>query len=124
MPARRRVRRSTIARCRAIQICARPATRKSGSPNRLPMRSNCASPARFRQARDPRRVAMPRLFTALELPSDVAAALALTRGGLFGARWIGPENYHITLRFIGDIDARLADEVADALDDVSRMRAP
>jgi 2'-5' RNA ligase len=67
---------------------------------------------------------MPRLFTALELPSDVAAALALSRGGLFGARWIDPENYHITLRFIGDIDARLADEVADALDDVSRMRAP
>jgi len=67
---------------------------------------------------------MPRLFTALEVPSDVAAALALSRGGLFGARWIDPENYHITLRFIGDINARLADEVAESLEDVSQMKAP
>jgi 2'-5' RNA ligase len=67
---------------------------------------------------------MPRLFTALEVPDGVRAALALARGGLFGARWIDPENYHITLRFIGDIDARLADEVAAALDEVRRAPAP
>ena len=65
---------------------------------------------------------MPRLFTALELPGDVRAALALSRGGLPGARWIDPEDYHITLRFIGDIHARLADEVAAALDEVRRAR--
>jgi 2'-5' RNA ligase len=63
---------------------------------------------------------MPRLFTALEVPSDVGFALALSRGGLVGARWADPENYHITLRFIGDIDARLADEVVQSLDEVSR----
>jgi RNA 2',3'-cyclic 3'-phosphodiesterase len=67
---------------------------------------------------------MPRLFTALEVPSDVGSALALSRGGLVGARWIEPENYHITLRFVGDIDARLADEVVEALDDVSRGSVP
>ena len=60
---------------------------------------------------------MPRLFTALEIPQDVGAALALARGGLFGARWIEPEDYHITLRFIGDIDARLADEIVAAFDE-------
>ncbi len=65
---------------------------------------------------------MPRLFTALQIPDDVADALALTRGGLFGARWLDPEDYHITLRFIGDIEPRLADEVADALGQVSRSR--
>ena len=48
---------------------------------------------------------MPRLFTALELPDAVVAKLALTRGGLAGARWLEPEDYHVTLRFIGDIDA-------------------
>ncbi len=63
---------------------------------------------------------MPRLFTALEVPPDVRFALALSRGGLVGARWADPENYHITLRFIGDIDARLADEVVESLDEVSR----
>jgi 2'-5' RNA ligase len=67
---------------------------------------------------------MPRLFTALGRPAEVGAALALARGGLFGARWIDPQDYHITLRFIGDIDARLADEVVAALDEAPRARAP
>ena len=67
---------------------------------------------------------MPRLFTALALPPDVAAALALTRGGLPGARWVDPQDYHITLRFIGDIDARTANEVAAALEEVRRAPAP
>jgi 2'-5' RNA ligase len=65
---------------------------------------------------------MPRLFTALEVPADVAFSLSLLRGGLPGARWVDPENYHITLRFIGDIDEPMADEVADALGRVSRPR--
>lgn len=59
---------------------------------------------------------MPRLFTGLEIPEEVAFALSLKRGGLTGARWIDPENYHITLRFIGDVDHNTADEVADSLD--------
>ena len=63
---------------------------------------------------------MPRLFTALELPDDVAGALALMRGGLAGARWIDAENYHVTLRFIGDIDDALAREVELALAQVRR----
>ena len=46
---------------------------------------------------------MPRLFTGLELPDRLARDLMSVRGGLFGARWIEPEDYHITLRFIGDI---------------------
>ncbi len=63
---------------------------------------------------------MPRLFTALEVPRDAALSLSLLRGGLPGARWIDTENYHITLRFIGDIDSHLADDIAYALDKVSR----
>ena len=57
---------------------------------------------------------MPRLFTGLEIPATVGDSLALMRGGLPGARWIDPENYHLTLSFIGDIDAASARE-ADAL---------
>ncbi len=59
---------------------------------------------------------MPRLFTGLEIPADVGFALSLKRGGLTGARWIDTENYHITLRFIGDVDHTTADDVADSLD--------
>ena len=51
---------------------------------------------------------MPRLFTGLEIPSDVGQSLATLRGGLPGARWIDPENYHVTLRFIGDVDDTIA----------------
>ena len=63
---------------------------------------------------------MPRLFTALEIPREAALSLSLLRGGLPGARWIDVENYHITLRFIGDVEGHVADEVADALDRVRR----
>ena len=54
---------------------------------------------------------MPRLFAALELPRDTTMSLSLLRGGLPGARWIDVENYHITLRFIGDVDGPTADEI-------------
>lgn len=37
------------------------------------------------------------------------------QGGLPGARWVEPENYHITLRFAGDISADLADDFVEAL---------
>lgn len=63
---------------------------------------------------------MPRLFTGLEIPHQTGLMLSMLRGGLRGARWIDPENYHITLRFIGDVDDRTADEVADALDRIRR----
>jgi 2'-5' RNA ligase len=58
---------------------------------------------------------MPRLFTGVEIPSDVGQSLATLRGGLPGARWIDPENYHLTLRFIGDVDDLIAHEVASML---------
>lgn len=65
---------------------------------------------------------MPRLFTALEIPSEIGQSMAQLRGGLPGARWIDPENYHLTLRFIGDIDDALAEEIASLLDQVARPR--
>jgi 2'-5' RNA ligase len=46
----------------------------------------------------------------------------MLRGGLPGARWIDAENYHLTLRFIGDIDDALAHEVAQLLHQVHRPR--
>jgi RNA 2',3'-cyclic 3'-phosphodiesterase len=63
---------------------------------------------------------MPRIFTGLEVPAIVGAELAMLRGGLPGARWIAPENYHLTLRFIGDVDDPTAHEVAWLLGQVRR----
>src|SRR3979409_455998 len=63
---------------------------------------------------------MPRLFTGLEIPAELGEALSLLRGGLPGARWIDAENYHVTLRFIGDVDDDIAQEVAWLLGKVRR----
>jgi len=63
---------------------------------------------------------MPRLFTGVEIPSDIGQALAMLRGGLPGARWITPDNYHLTLRFIGDVDDMISQEVALMLGRVRR----
>jgi 2'-5' RNA ligase len=65
---------------------------------------------------------MPRLFTGIEIPAEIGDRLFALRGGLPGARWIDRENYHLTLRFIGDVDMNVAGEVADALDRVRRAR--
>lgn len=55
---------------------------------------------------------MPRLFTAIELPDMIKAELSRLHMTLPGARWVDAENYHITLRFAGDIDNSLAREFA------------
>lgn len=63
---------------------------------------------------------MPRLFTGVEIPSGVGQALAMLRGGMPGARWITPDHYHVTLRFIGDVDDMVAQEVALMLGRIRR----
>jgi 2'-5' RNA ligase len=66
---------------------------------------------------------MPRLFTGIEIPDAIRLQLSSYRGGLPGARWVEPENYHVTLRFIGDIEAGLARDV-DAVLSEAAPRGP
>ncbi len=63
---------------------------------------------------------MPRLFTGLEIPADIGLQLSAYRGGLPGARWSEPENYHVTLRFIGNIDDAAARDVVSVLAEARR----
>jgi 2'-5' RNA ligase len=56
-----------------------------------------------------------RLFVALELPETVRDDLAGLIGGLPGVRWVPPVNYHLTLRFIGEVPPVTAEEVDIAL---------
>jgi len=58
---------------------------------------------------------VPRLFTGLAVPPEVAEALRLYRGGLPGARWIEPGDYHVTLRFLGDVEVPVAEDVLEAM---------
>ena len=43
----------------------------------------------------------------------------MVRAGLTGARWIDPENYHMTLRFLGDVDGTTARDFAHSLGDIA-----
>lgn len=64
---------------------------------------------------------MLRLFVALALPSELKLAVSTLCGGLPKARWVDPGNYHITLRFIGEVDEGMASDIDAAL---SRLKAP
>lgn len=64
---------------------------------------------------------MPRLFVAIELPEDVRKRLAGLCNGLPGARWVSPENQHLTLRFIGEVPAG---EIPDLVGALARVTAP
>lgn len=62
---------------------------------------------------------MIRLFVAIAVPGSVAEALAPLAGGVPGAHWSPPENLHITLRFVGDVSERAAEDLDSALSVVS-----
>lgn len=64
---------------------------------------------------------MIRLFVALPLPEDLRERLAGLSGGLPAVRWVPAENMHVTLRFVGEVDEGVADDLHDAL---SGVRAP
>lgn len=62
-----------------------------------------------------------RLFVAVELPEQVRGALGTSierlRSSLGGAyRWVRPEAVHLTLRFLGNVDAERVAELAAALE--------
>ena len=56
-----------------------------------------------------------RLFVGLALPPALREAAATLAHGLNGARWIPPANYHVTLRFLGEVANPVAEEVDHAL---------
>ena len=56
-----------------------------------------------------------RLFVGLALPEEVRQLLGGLAFGLPNAHWVPEDNLHLTLRFIGDIDEGLADDVHLAL---------
>jgi 2'-5' RNA ligase len=64
---------------------------------------------------------MIRLFVAIPLPDAVRTQLSMLQSGLQGARWIKPENIHLTLRFIGEVHNDVAGDIDAAL---SQIAAP
>ena len=60
-----------------------------------------------------------RLFAAIDIPSDIRMRLQMLGGGVPGARWTEPDSYHLTLRFIGEVDRPTAEEINAALAELS-----
>ena len=63
-----------------------------------------------------------RLFLALSLPAPLRDRLAALCTGVPGARWVAPENLHLTLRFIGEVDGSQARDLDTALAQVRTAR--
>jgi len=66
---------------------------------------------------------MHRLFVALRPPPEVRAGLAAIQSGVPGARWQDDDQLHLTLRYIGEVDRPVAEDVAAVLGQV-RAAAP
>ena len=67
---------------------------------------------------------MIRLFVAIPLPEVIRTRLTMLQSGLQGARWIKPENIHLTLRFIGEVPNDLAGDIDAALADIAAPAFP
>ncbi|VBB69668.1 2'-5' RNA ligase [invertebrate metagenome] len=58
---------------------------------------------------------MIRLFVGLALPRSICDQLHALAIGIPGARWLEPQAYHITLRFIGNVGEDVAEDIHTAL---------
>ena len=63
---------------------------------------------------------MLRLFVGVPFPPELKLRLSLLCTGLPGAKWVDPGNYHLTLRFIGEVGEDVAADVDETL---ARLRA-
>ncbi len=63
-----------------------------------------------------------RLFVAIALPEDLRARLTKLQQGVPAARWVDPDNLHLTLRFIGEADGGRARDLDAALAQVRAAR--
>lgn len=67
---------------------------------------------------------MHRLFVALRPPPAIREQLLNIMGDAQGLRWQDDGQLHITLRFIGEVDARTAEDIAATLGNISAPVAP
>jgi RNA 2',3'-cyclic 3'-phosphodiesterase len=58
---------------------------------------------------------MLRLFVGIALPPEQCLGLSAICLGIPGVKWVDPGNYHVTLRFIGDVDEGMAGDIDGAL---------
>lgn len=62
---------------------------------------------------------MPRLFIAVDLPESIRDNLSAMAFGIPGAKWVTPEQLHLTVRFIGEVDGAVFRDIKSILSEVS-----
>ncbi|HMR30911.1 MAG TPA: RNA 2',3'-cyclic phosphodiesterase [Geminicoccaceae bacterium] len=62
---------------------------------------------------------MPRLFVAVDLPDEVTEQVERLCIGLPAIRWVEPEQLHLTVRFIGEVEPPVFYELGQALSELS-----
>ncbi len=61
---------------------------------------------------------MPRLFIAVDMPETIRNNLSLMAFGIPGAKWVAPEQLHLTVRFIGEVDGGLFRDIKEILGEI------
>lgn len=67
---------------------------------------------------------MKRLFVALTLPESHKQRLLSLCHGVRDARWITEENLHLTLRFVGEVEEPMVEEIGAALQTIHAESFP
>lgn len=65
---------------------------------------------------------MLRLFVGIAFPPELKLRLSLLQSGVGGAKWVDPGNFHLTLRFIGEVDEGVAADIDEALSRLAARR--
>ena len=59
---------------------------------------------------------MPRLFVAIDIPDAIKSSLSdLCSFGLSGVKWVANDQFHLSLRFIGEVNTQTSEDIAAAL---------
>lgn len=64
---------------------------------------------------------MHRLFVAVDIPDSIRQALAGMGFGLPGAKWVDPEQLHLTVRFIGEVEGGLFHDIRECLSELKSV---
>lgn len=61
---------------------------------------------------------MIRLFIAIDIPEDIRILICSMGGSIPGARTVPAEQLHLTLKFIGDTELSMVDEIIGSLHEI------
>ncbi len=70
-----------------------------------------------------------RCFIAVELPEEIRAGLSrlqtkLKSGNQFSVKWVDPYSVHLTLKFLGNVNADMTSQITEAMGEAAQGVSP